>query len=281
MTLIKYWLICAGFCCALSLSYTQNILHDVSSVKGYGEYANTFSPVSDSINFYQNKMRTYLTPSERKATYEQYQFWKDDYKKKLIAFVAANTSEDIAAVAVLASGYTQSNVDFKLADSLAQSIAAKGSGYKFTTLLREEIEGIKNYKDRKIFTDFTLKDSNGKSVTFSDVQKKNTLLVFWASWCSTCRGKNQELKKLYTAYKSKGFEIVSVSVDAARLQWLKAAESDGISWINLWAEGAVNNIVGRKYTVFALPRTFLFDQNGQLVEENISMTALAERLDTQ
>ncbi|MBI9053326.1 MAG: redoxin domain-containing protein [Bacteroidales bacterium] len=43
------------------------------------------------------------------------------------------------------------------------------------------------------------------------------LLDFWASWYGSCRDSFKDLKKGYSKYKDKGFEVYSVSGDDSRL----------------------------------------------------------------
>ncbi|MBO9661200.1 MAG: TlpA family protein disulfide reductase, partial [Chitinophagaceae bacterium] len=67
-----------------------------------------------------------------------------------------------------------------------------------------------------------LPDVNGNKIALSSLKGKVVLLDFWASWCVPCRAANKHLVKLYAKYKSKGFEIYSVSVDDEKSDWLKA-----------------------------------------------------------
>ncbi len=53
-----------------------------------------------------------------------------------------------------------------------------------------------------------------------------TLLEIWASWCGPCQGDIPHLKDAYSAYHAKGFDIVSVSIDANKEQWKKALEQE-------------------------------------------------------
>lgn len=62
--------------------------------------------------------------------------------------------------------------------------------------------------------DFTLPDLNGTQVSLSHYKGKVVLLNFWATWCPPCRLEMPTMEEAYRNYKTKGFEVVAVSVDA-------------------------------------------------------------------
>ncbi len=68
-------------------------------------------------------------------------------------------------------------------------------------------------KQRKA-PDFTLTQVvDDKSITLSDYSGKVVLLDFWATWCPPCKVSIPKINNLYTKYKDKGFQVISVSVD--------------------------------------------------------------------
>ena len=69
-------------------------------------------------------------------------------------------------------------------------------------------------------------DKEGNTVNLSDVIKTGqyTLLEIWASLVWSVSGDIPHLKDAYSAYHAKGFDIVSVSIDANKEQWKKALE---------------------------------------------------------
>jgi len=62
---------------------------------------------------------------------------------------------------------------------------------------------------------FTFQDIQGKSVTLSDYKGKVILLDFWATWCPPCRKEIPGYIDLYNTYKSRGLEVIGVSMDEA------------------------------------------------------------------
>lgn len=104
--------------------------------------------------------------------------------------------------------------------------------------------------------------------------KKYYLIDFWASWCAPCRKEIPNLKKLYGKYAPKGFEIVSISIDAKEADWIKALNEEKLTWPNfLDTKGA-----GDAFKVRAIPAMFLVDEKGKIIAEKIRGEELEKKL---
>lgn len=126
--------------------------------------------------------------------------------------------------------------------------------------------------------DFTVPDVNGIDVSLSDFRGKTILLDFWASWCGPCRKVSPDLVKLHNQFKDRNFTIISLSVDDSRDRWLKAIEDDKLDWTHLskldgWGQ------VSKNYGVMAIPQNFLINPDGIILNKNLTIEKLTERLD--
>lgn len=64
---------------------------------------------------------------------------------------------------------------------------------------------------------FTLRDLKNKSWELSEVLKSGpAVLSFWATWCRPCQGELPLLEAIHQDYKSKGVQLLAISVDAPR-----------------------------------------------------------------
>lgn len=108
------------------------------------------------------------------------------------------------------------------------------------------------------------KTINGQSLSLSDFQGKYVLLDFWASWCVPCREAIPHLKELYNAYHSKGFEIVTISIDRKKNEWEKAV---GEEEINNWHNVLVNEEINKNYenVHLPIPSSILINKSGIII----------------
>lgn len=124
-------------------------------------------------------------------------------------------------------------------------------------------------KNGNPYKELVAKDINGKKIVLSELVKNNkyTLLEFWASWCSPCRGEIPNLKKVYKKYKDAGLEIYSVSIDSKREEWELALKEEQTTWPNSLLVGDEQKQV-EAYGVQGIPASFLIAQDGTIVANN-------------
>lgn len=128
--------------------------------------------------------------------------------------------------------------------------------------------------------DISLPGPDGKVRSLSSLRGKVVLLDFWASWCGPCRRENPHVVEIYKKYKSKGFEVFSVSLDRTdgKEKWKQAIQQDGLVWDNHVSDLKFwNSAPAATYGVRSIPKTFLIGKDGKVVALN-PRTTLEEEL---
>jgi peroxiredoxin len=118
--------------------------------------------------------------------------------------------------------------------------------------------------------DFTQLTPEGNSVSLSDFRGKYVLIDFWASWCGPCRKENPNVVNVYNKYHNDGFEVLGVSLDQNKENWLKAIESDGLVWTQVSDLKGWSNEVANQYGIKSIPSSLLIDPNGIIIGKNLN-----------
>ncbi len=108
--------------------------------------------------------------------------------------------------------------------------------------------------------DFTLPSLDGQTVRLSDLRGKAVLLNFWATWCAPCRLEMPTIDKAYQEYKSRGLEILAVSLDAGSNSVVKHFMQELKLDFPVLLDPDME--VLRLYRQFSIPATFLIDKQG-------------------
>ena len=131
-----------------------------------------------------------------------------------------------------------------------------------------------------IYVDLKMSTPDGIEIALSDFAGKGKYLLinFWASWCKSCRTDNPGLVKLYRKYHDKGFEIVGISLDKDKTEWVKAIEVDELVWpqmsdLNFW-----HNQGAKRYSVMMIPYTVLLDSEGTIIACGLECEELEKKL---
>ncbi len=102
---------------------------------------------------------------------------------------------------------------------------------------------------------------DGKPLDLSGLKGKVVVLEFWASWCPFCAKQNPHVEALYKANRSRGLEVVAVSIDKTAQAAQRYLAAHGYTF----PAGLVNSAYERIYRLRrGLPQVYVIDRTGRL-----------------
>lgn len=152
---------------------------------------------------------------------------------------------------------------------------------EFATLLNKYIAKLQRVDVGRPYLNFTQETPEGTFLSLSELVGKSKLLLvdFWASWCGPCRAENPNVVAVYKEYHEKGFDILGVSLDDKKENWIKAIEADGLFWHNVSDLKGWNNAAAQDYSVFSIPSNVLIDAEGTIIAKNLRGEDLRKKVE--
>jgi len=111
--------------------------------------------------------------------------------------------------------------------------------------------------------EFTVPGLTGGRIALRDLRGKAVFLNFWATWCPPCKQEMPSMERLYRRYKDRGFTVLAVSIDTADAATVARFVKKLSLTFPIGLDPKME--VANRYTVRALPSSFLLDRNGTTV----------------
>jgi peroxiredoxin len=144
--------------------------------------------------------------------------------------------------------------------------------------LKERVVVLRKVDIGQPAVEIELADTNGNMFALSSLMGKYVLIDFWASWCSPCRKENPNVVKAYQMYKDKGFDILGVSMDQNRKNWLKAVKDDNLTWHHISDLKGWGCEGGKLYGVNSIPHSVLIGRDGKIIAKDLRGDELLKKL---
>jgi len=111
--------------------------------------------------------------------------------------------------------------------------------------------------------DFSLKDTNGNTVTLSSLRGKVVFLDFWASWCPPCRMSIPKVQQLHERFKGKKVVVLGINVENNAKTAANFAKKENLGYTVLVG----NDKVEKDYRISSIPGFFIIDTQGRILKK--------------
>lgn len=223
-----------------------------------------------------SKMDSLRVDSMSKALEKPYMALVDQHNIYLQKFIEKHTSS-LASLAAIQQLPAEQFLPTYI--KLDEGLFAKYSTSQYVKGFHESVASQKKLAIGTPAPEITMDTPDGKSLSLSSLKGKIVLVDFWASWCGPCRAENPNVVKAYNTYKSKGFDIYSVSLDKDLDKWKAAIQKDNLSWPNHvcdfknWQSPVV-----QLYNFTGIPSNVLIDKKGNIIAKNLRGEDLEKKL---
>ncbi|MCD4665377.1 MAG: AhpC/TSA family protein [Bacteroidales bacterium] len=196
--------------------------------------------------------------------------------KFILNYAIANHGSVVSAYIILRNAYNFDETDL---EPVVNNFDADISESVYVKSLAERIEILKRVAVGKAAIDFSMKDIEGNELTLSSLYGKYLLVDFWASWCGPCRRESPNVVSVYKNFKNRGFDILGVSFDKEKDKWIKAVQTDKLTWHHVGDLKGWGNAAGKLYGINSIPSNILLDPKGYIIAKNLQGEDLRTKLE--
>lgn len=245
----------------------------------YQKYFASYSIIDDrQRQLYQQYQQASMTGDVKTIEDVQKKFEALEKENKDLVVKFAKENPGSYASAFLVSQSFSYEADPAELEPLYNGLNEKVRASYFGKNIKEALDAVKKTAVGSVAPDFTLNDLNGKPVSLASYKGKYILVDFWASWCGPCRQENPTVVKAYNIYKSKGFDILGVSLDEKKENWEKAIKQDQLTWTHVSDLKGWQSDAASLYGVKAIPMNYLLDKEGKIIAKSLRGEDLLKKL---
>ena len=105
---------------------------------------------------------------------------------------------------------------------------------------------------------------DGRKVDLAKLKGKVVLIDFWATWCGPCVAELPNVKKTYTKFHNRGFEIVGISLDSNKKKLADFVADNDMAWAQHFDGKGWKNQFAVEFGIRSIPAMWLIDREGNL-----------------
>ena len=163
------------------------------------------------------------------------------------SFIRANPYSEVSIYLLREYFVNQPNPDNVKIKTLIGSMSGNLQDNNYIRQLQHTLSTYKPLSRNNTVNSYNVRDNTGKEVSASDYKDTYLLITFWASWDEESRQRQRELIAIKEKYKNHNFDILSISLDTDRKEWLQAISEDSVTWrqacdLNGWKTGIVQRM---------------------------------------
>jgi len=141
----------------------------------------------------------------------------------------------------------------------AQMLVARDPPSSTQEIPSWESFGVHRFEEKKLPPPFSLKDLQGTMVSLNDYKGNPLMVIFWASWCPSCKEELSLLEKFYKNYRGE-LKLFTIVIDGENERRVKRIIKD--QEITLPVLMDRKEQIARKFGVRMIPTAFLMNREG-------------------
>lgn len=118
---------------------------------------------------------------------------------------------------------------------------------------------------------------DGQELTLQQFKGKPVLVHYWATWCEPCKVDIARIRELQEKYQRE-IVVVGIALDEDKAALQQFLSKRPLNWPQLYEPGGLDGRLAEDLGVLTLPTMLLLDKEGVVLERNVLVTDLENKL---
>lgn len=122
---------------------------------------------------------------------------------------------------------------------------------------------------------------DGRTLSLRQFKGVPVLVHYWATWCEPCKVDMARIRELQQRYGQQKLAVVGIALDGDGAVLRRFLADRPLPWPQLHEPDGLDGRLAEELGVLTLPTMLLLDKNGVVVDRNLMVTELENRLEEQ